>query len=396
MSRNPSSAIRHAIRPVGRRSLSGALALVAVLVTGCASPVAPTGALITASVPTPAATSVSPAAPPTTAPVAVPPGRILFHRLKADEVEDYFTINTDGTDELALFTLQGCGCARLSPDGTQIWTMGETEHGTYSFTTMRLDGSGRQVFAPRSASLNLGPAAASSNGRWLAFDGWDETDPAANGLYLAKSDLTGLTFRMPVPKGAVRFEPFAVTLDGSRVLFFLEDGPQEPFAHAGRIYVINSDGSGLRQLNPTGTWHGWSGDYAGSLSPDGRQVAFGTDGGVFVADLDGGKSERVSDWDGFASVVSWSPTGEWISYTRNQGGTAVLSVVRPDGSEERAFPAAAGSRAVWSPDGKHLLVRRGDEGREDLWIIDLGGNAVGQVTNEPASYRGYWWAPAGR
>jgi hypothetical protein len=324
----------------------------------------------------------------------VPAGRILFHRLAADEVETYFTIDTDGTDEREVFTLQGCGCARLSPDGTHIWTMGETRHGTYSFTTMRVDGSEREVIAPPSKTLNLGPAATSADGRWLAFDGWDDTDPSRNGLYVGASDLTDLRFVMPVPEGAIRFEPFAVTPDGSRVLFFIEEAPQGTFSHAGGIYVINRNGTGHRQLNPAGTWHGWSGDYAGGLSPDGRRVAFATDNGVYVANLDGGEPARVGNWTGFASVVSWSPTGEWISYTRHQGQTAVRAIVRPDGTGERVFPAADGARAVWSPEGQHLLVRRGAEGREDLWIVDLEGNAVGQVTDGPGTYRGYWWGPA--
>jgi hypothetical protein len=391
MSRNPSSAMHHVVPPVGHRSLSGAFALVAVLVAGCASAAAPTAALMTASAPTLAATPALPTA--TAAPVAMPPGRILFHRLKADEVEDYFTIDTDGSNELALFTLQGCGCARLSPDGTHVWTMGQTKHGTYSFTAMRLDGSQREVVAPPSKTLNLGPAATSQDGHWLAFDGWDETKPARNGLYLGSSDLTDLRFVMALPDGAVRFEPFAVTPDGSGVLLFLEEGAEGPFTHYGGVYLVDRHGTGLRQLNPAGTWHGWTGDFAGGLSPDGRRVAFATDQGVFIADLDGGEPERIGEWTGFASVVSWSPTGEWISYTRHSGTAAVLSLVQADGSEEREFPAATGSRAVWSPDGQHLLVRRGEEGREDLWIVDLDGNPVGQVTHEPATYHGYSWAP---
>lgn len=373
------------------RFLVRVLASVAMLLAGCTGAPVPSAPAAPAAAPTmPAATSAA----PTAAPVAMPPGRILFHRLGANEVEDYFTIDTDGTDELALFTLQGCGCARLSPDGTRIWTMGETEHGTYSFTTMRLDGSERQVIAPPSTTLSLGPAASSPNGRALAFDGWDDSHPSRNGLYLSGSpDLTDLVRIRATPEDAIRFEPFAVTPAASQVLFFLEDGPRGDVTHTGGVYVINADGNGLRQLNPADTWHGWTGDFAGGLSPDGRRVAFATNRGVYVADLDGGEPARVSDWNGFASAVSWSPTGEWITYTRNSGATTVLSLVQPDGMEEREFPAAAGARGVWSPDGKHLLVRRGDPGREDLWIVDLHGNTVGQVTHEPSTYHGYWWAP---
>jgi Tol biopolymer transport system component len=48
---------------------------------------------------------------------------------------------------------------------------------------------------------------------------------------------------------------------------------------------------------------------------------------------------------------------------------------------------------VWSPDGKYLLVQRGTDGQGDLWIIDLVGNFVGQVTHEPSSYGVWAWSP---
>ncbi|MDF2747143.1 MAG: hypothetical protein K0S98_1428, partial [Propionibacteriaceae bacterium] len=101
--------------------------------------------------------------------VDVPAGRILFHRMGSDGVEHYFTINTDGTDERAIFDAEGCGCARFAPDGPQVWTMGSTGHGTWSFTTVEADGSDRVVVEPPIETLNLGPAAPSIDGDWIAF-----------------------------------------------------------------------------------------------------------------------------------------------------------------------------------------------------------------------------------
>src|SRR5262245_14316689 len=70
----------------------------------------------------------TPVSATTTAELAdVPPGRILFYRRESDELEHYFTINTDGTDEQPLFTADGCApCVRWSPDGMRVWTPGAT------------------------------------------------------------------------------------------------------------------------------------------------------------------------------------------------------------------------------------------------------------------------------
>ena len=59
--------------------------------------------------PTQSASGTEPTATPeaTTNPADIPAGQILFNRQGSDEVERYFTINTDGTGEQALSTQEG-------------------------------------------------------------------------------------------------------------------------------------------------------------------------------------------------------------------------------------------------------------------------------------------------
>jgi Tol biopolymer transport system component len=332
--------------------------------------------------------------------VAVPTGRILFERVGSDEVEHYFTINSDGTGEQALFTTEGCGCARWSSDGTHIWTMGATGHGTWSFTTMRPDGTDRVVISPPIKTLNLGPAMPSADGRWIAFDGWDDEHPSRNGLYLGSPDLADLRLVTPLPKGSVHVDPFGVSADGADVLFMAERADEQH--EAGDLYLVNGDGSGLRQLNPPGTTVNLH-SMPASLSPDGRQAAFGIEDALFVVDVGGGESRPITNGGGYVWAVSWSPTGEWITFTRQHGTTSVISLVRPDGTDQKQISlddetdeAAAGA---WSPDGRHLLVQRDSDatfdGPRNLWIMDLDGAFLGQVTHEPSMYDIYSWAPGG-
>ena len=49
---------------------------------------------------------------------------------------------------------------------------------------------------------------------------------------------------------------------------------------------------------------------------------------------------------------------------------------------------------AWSPDGTHLVVSRGPDLQRDLWIIGLDGTFISQVTDEPADYAIYSWAPS--
>jgi Tol biopolymer transport system component len=379
-------------------------AFLAVFIAGCAGGTIPSAIPGRSSSATPfvlsptaAASSVATA---TATAVAIPAGRILFDRVGSDEVEHYFTINTDGTDEQALFTNEGCGCARWSTDGTQIWTMGATGHGTFSFTTMRPDGTDRVVISPPIETLNLGPAMPSADGRWIAFDGWDDKDPSRNGLYLGSPDLADLRLVTRLPHGTVHVDPFGVTPDGSHILFLAEraDEPHE----AGDLYVVDSSRGGLRRLNPPNTTVSL-GAMPASLSPDGRQAAFGVNDAVFTVDIDGGEARVITNGGGFVWAVSWSPTGEWIAYTRQHGTTSVISLVRPDGTDQKEISpndetdeAAAGA---WSPDGAYLLVQRDSDatfdGPRDLWIMDRSGSFIGRVTQRPSNYGMYSWAPRG-
>ncbi|HET6745396.1 MAG TPA: hypothetical protein VFH90_06035 [Candidatus Limnocylindria bacterium] len=314
-----------------------------------------------------------------------------------DGVEHYFTIKTDGTDEIALFDAEGCSCARWSADGSLVLTLAATDHGTYSFKTIRPDGTDAVVVPNPIETLNLAPGASSADGRLIAFNGWDETDPANTGLWVASPDLTDLRMVMPLQEGMLTVEPFGVTPDGSQIVFFADTGPQGETSHAGDVYVVNADGTSLRQLNPAGTKTGFIGPAVLSLSPDGRQAAFGLGDAVWVVDLAGGEARPITYQAGFVWAVTWSPSGDWIAYTRQHAGTSVIGLVRPDGTDDHEITANdatdEAAMPMWSPEGTHLLVRRGGGEDGDLWIVDLEGTWVGQVTHEPSDYSLFSWAP---
>ncbi len=345
---------------------------------------------------------------PTTTPTAtvdqadLPAGRILFHRSGSDGIERYFTIRTDGTDETAIYEAQGCSCAHLSADGAQVLSIGATGHGTYSLMTLNLDGSDKVVIDPPIATLNLFIGATSSDGRVFAFEAVDETTPANTGLWVASPTLLDARQVTPLLKGWNGAGPLGVTPDGSKILFFVDTGSIGGVTHAGDLYLINADGSGLRQLNPNGTKLEDVGMPVARLSRDGRQAAFAVDDAVWVIDLEGGEATAITPRTGYAWAVSWSPTADWLTYTRFHGRTTAVALVRPDGTDDHEITALIetdeANAAVWSPDGKYLLVPRDSDktvdGPKDLWIMDLEGRWIGQVTHEPSNYGTYSWAPA--
>ena len=188
---------------------------------------------------------------------------------------------------------------------------------------------------------------------------------------------------------------------GSKIVFFAETGPHGGVTHAGDLYVVDADGRDLRRLNPTGTTSDNLGTPVVSLSPDGRRAAFGMDDAMWVVDLAGGEARQITRGTGFVWAASWSPTGDWISYTRYHDMTSVVALVRPDGGDDHEISGMdegdEANAAVWSPDGQYLLVQRDSDrtldALTDLWIMDLDGTYVGQATHEPSTYGTYSWAP---
>jgi Tol biopolymer transport system component len=79
------------------------------------------------------------------------------------------------------------------------------------------------------------------------------------------------------------------------------------------IYVINADGTGLRQLTD-GLDPAWS--------PDGKRVAFarwgGQTPGIYIIDEDGRNETQVFGWP-MAKAPAWSPDGRRLAITHQRG-----------------------------------------------------------------------------
>lgn len=383
----------------------------ALIVAACGGQVATTPSIPAPETSTPADPSHGTTAGPSPASVAsldpstVPPGRIAYMRVDADEVERYFTVTSVGADERLLFETTGCACIRWSPDGSQIWTVTDVD-GVLRFTTRDPDGNNVQIHVPRIKTLSLAPGFGSADGRHVAFFGWDDTHPERLGVWAARTDLSDLHLVTPIPDGVLGVDPIGMSADGAFIYFHgdLGENTDNEFHHAGNVYVIGTDGTGLRQLNPVGTKTEITGT---GLSPDGRHFAFtawqvgkgALGNALFVVDGADGNPLRVTDWTPGLWGASWAPTSDWLALTQVIEGP-VASIIRPDGSGLRTIAPAGVAEAVfgpvWSPDGTHFLVRRGTQHRNDLWVIDLEGMYVWQVTHRPAAYDIYHWAGPSR
>jgi len=187
------------------------------------------------------------------------------------------------------------------------------------------------------------------------------------------------------------------------------DGSRLVFERAGRLFVIRSDGSGLRLLTP-----GLNRAYQPAWSPDGRSVAFVRGRTIYVIRASGGAIRRVfqSESDSLVSRPAWSPDGQWIAFALGDvddafSGIAVVSTTGDGfryvttggdadyGGDEPDFDPD------WSPDGTRIAFARtvwscGSCDADQIFSVAADGSDARQITSDP-SFDGSHpvWSPKG-
>jgi Tol biopolymer transport system component len=313
----------------------------------------------------PAASKAS-ATRPSTAPtpaVSATAGLAIGFPIDVSSLSGRITFSS-GTDDVWVVNANGSGLKRLttnqhddfdpawSPDGRRI-AFRSMRDGNNEVYVMNADGS-RQHDVSDDPADDWGPAW-TSNGKVLwncardlgfGFHGCT-ANPDGSGLHVIPNDVY-----VEYPSGSP---------DGTRIAFM----SQQPGAHGKDpnydIFVMNVDGSGLRQLTDAPGEDGFP-----SWSPDGRKIAYSTtrddcsnstspdcrvtgDIGpyqtIYVMNADGSEQHRLSLQLG--QFVDWSPDGQYLVFSPG------LEVIRSDGTGLASIPiTGTGSDAQFADWGR--------------------------------------------
>lgn len=159
----------------------------------------------------------------------------------------------------------------------------------------------------------------------------------------------------PIPDGALCF----VTHDE----WDNNDAPQ--------MAILNSDGSGYRVLNSVNNAQlDWITNV--SWKPDASAIAFiarrGGVESVFLADVNGTSCIRLTQDESTKYDLCWSPTGEFLAYTRVEHvdlfeSNKEIWVTSADGSEQWQASQSDGeaSEPRWSEDGQTIYYMVGSD-----------------------------------
>ena len=205
--------------------------------------------------------------------------------------------------------------------------------------------------------------------------------------------------------------------DGKRIAFNQAYGKLKyingvEWIEVGALSVADADGSNVRQLTqlkrPTSSEDGqpvWS--------PNGNQIAFvrlnstarpRNGQAIFVVNADGTGLRQVTAWRLDAGDhPDWSPNGKWILFrspeSRGLAGSDLFRV-RPNATGLRQLtnfaPEVEVLSASYAPDGASIVFSRtGRGGLPDLFVMRSDGTKLRQVTRTKRWDSAPDWGPAG-
>ncbi|GEM_PF-1674383 len=171
--------------------------------------------------------------------------------------------------------------------------------------------------------------------------------------------------------------------DGTQVLFS-RDFDNE--FYSGEIYVMNIDGSSIRQLtflNAVSTRPKWS--------PDGSMILFRSwpiGGGVqflYIMNKDGSNLRQIRP----VQSADWSPDGSQIIFSNAKNGVFDIFMMNFDGTNEvnittGRIPSGEHSNPSISPDGSRIVFNSNFGGNFDIYTMNLDGSALLQLTQDPS------------
>jgi len=315
-----------------------------------------------------------------------PDGKALIFQSEREPGNPFYQIYT--------LDLETGDIARVSPGhGKTTCAFFRPGNDEVLFSSTHLD---REAVAKQKAELEF---RASGKERRYSWDYDEEMD-----IFIARRDGSNLRqlTRTPGYDAEASFSP-----DGKLIVFCsLRDAyPTNRMSSAnlkrletdpswfGEIYLMNADGSDVRQLTRTPGYDG--GPF---FSPDGRRILWrrfnekGDTADVFTMNLDGSDVRQLTDF----GAMSWAPyfhtSGRYVIFTANKLGFAnfELFLVDAEGVREPmrvTFTGGFDGLPVFSPDGNKLLwtSSRSPDEKSQIFVADWNHSAALSALNSAPS-----------
>lgn len=223
------------------------------------------------------------------------------------------------------------------------------------------------------------------DGRALAFTSYKENNPDLYLYDFEKGKLSTISERQGL-NVAGGFSP-----DGSLLAATISRG-KEP-----NIFLITMKDLSAKQL----TSH-FGVDSSATFSPDGQQVAFVSDRAgnpqVHVMELATGRTKRLTQLN-WCDSPSWSPTGEWVAFAGRANRKDNMDIFLVDVTGTRVVQLTHGEgqneAPSWAPDGRFIAFSSTRAGgpKPKVYVMDADGSAPRLWAEFPGGSYSPHWSP---
>ncbi len=243
-------------------------------------------------------------------------------------------------------------------------------------------------------AINYQSVAWSPDGKHIAFLALSQRDRWQ--IYLINPDGTGIRqlTSQPFPKSAVQWLPGGQALSYSSGIWTTGFTPSTVTLDGAEAEVRLT----VTPVDPL------------SWSPDGSKLAYGGlaaatphNVDVYSANPDGSRNTRLTNDPGEDFAAAWSPDGKYIAYLHSEGSAiyppgmrTYLYLMRSDGSDQRQIASDVAGGIQWSPDGTRLAFVAYGNGGSEIHRVNVDGSSEARITVTISSNGPYSWLPDGR
>ena len=317
-------------------------------------------------------------------------GKIVFGQIDPNYG---VTIDPDGSDPHQIGPVGSTTCTIWSPDSSKVLCNLLSAEGSPQPATANPDGSGFTLLNPNLPlfCLNWSP-----DGTRLLCTTVEEANPAEKGLYTVRSSDAGDLVRVTATPPGGFDDGYGYSPDGSRILYARFADEQ------GTLFSVKPDGSDPVQLSPPALSVidlGFFDQVGADWAPDGSRVAFAAFDqssrrtGLFVVNADGSGLRQITPPGVGALSAQWSPNAALIAFS-SCCGISHAWVVHPNGTALRRVTPSRFLTPVWSPDSTKLLLNSRDRNNQtSLWTVNTDGSELSKLT-DTTSFAQIAWGSA--